>query len=105
MGRRASSPGRCRECDLRREVFSCSRKGGGSYNRAQRHYSSSICAACALRLLPGANPGSLTTSSWDNHGLAAIVVSLGTEEAAEVYTAYRERRDRRQWLREEREAR
>jgi hypothetical protein len=95
-------PGQCRRCERRRGVYSCSRKGAGSYNRGQRSYRSSLCAECALDLLPYYQPGSLSVSSWDGMGVERIVASLGTLEAAEVLGAYRERRDRRAWARESR---
>lgn len=42
--------GTCRECMKRREVYSITRRGGGTYRRGGRSYSSSICGECAIYL-------------------------------------------------------
>lgn len=86
--------GQCRACLRRREVYSVSRSGGGSYNRAGRSYRSSICGECATGLLRRAPVhAGASTSGFDVYDLDRIVASLGTPEAAEVFTAYRDRRD------------
>lgn len=102
--RRRASRGTCRHCMRRRDVFSVGRSGGGTYRRGGRNYSSSICAGCALGLLAWAGGSSGSVSRFDRHDLERIVASLGTDEAAEVLTAYRERRDRVRWSRERRAA-
>lgn len=99
--RRRAHPGTCRSCMKRRDVFSIGRSGGSTYRRGGRHYSSNICGECATSLLAYASPhAGGSTSRFSNSGLERIVASLGTEEAAEVFTAYRERGDHTKWLRE-----
>lgn len=87
-----SSPRQCRNCMMRREVFSCSRRGGGSYKRAPRWNSSSICAECAVGLLRNASVDH-DPSNWDAQHLAHIVASIDTDEAREVTASWEAKRE------------
>lgn len=98
---RRARRGQCRSCLRTRDVHTASRSGGGTYRRGGRSYRSSICAACALQLLRGAGVhAGATTDRWSVTSLDSIVSTLGTEEAAEVFTAHRERRAQRRWIEE-----
>ena len=78
----------------RRNVYAISRSGGGNYHRGGRRYRSSICAECAIGLLHGAGVhAGATCDRFDVSTLDKIVSGLGTTEAAEVFTAFRDRRD------------
>lgn len=82
-----ASPGTCRECNRKRDVYSASRRGGGSYNRAPRRYVSSICGECATSLLDGATPDH-DPQGWDATHLDDIVASVDTDEARRVVAAW-----------------
>ena len=103
MRRRYPYDGTCRDCLRKRQVYRAWRSGGGNYRRGGRNYASSICEECTLGRLGRATPGS-SAGRWDTHSLEDIVASLGTTEAAEVLTAWRDRKDHRRWLREARRA-
>lgn len=68
-------PGTCRHCKGRRNVFDCSRMTGGNYRTAQRSYSSSICAECAVDLLSTADPDH-GASGWSVATLRMICNAL-----------------------------
>lgn len=54
--------GVCRNCEERsKQIVTASRTGGGSYRRAPRGYSSSICLPCAKRLLERAPTHAMAT--------------------------------------------
>lgn len=84
-------PGNCRRCKSRRDVYSCSRRTGGTYQTPARMYSSSVCAECAIDLLAHATPdhGAL---GWSVNTLRAIVVSIhsltGSDEARAAVATY-----------------
>ena len=70
-----ASPGTCRNCMRRRNVFDCSRKTGGNYRTPQRMYGSSVCAECAVTLLTNASPEH-GARGWSVSTLRAICTSL-----------------------------
>lgn len=57
----------CRDCMKRVPWYRAStagRTGGGSYNRAPRHYSSTICLDCIVSLLSHATTGHRSVHGW-----------------------------------------
>lgn len=80
--------GTCRQCMRRRPVVSASRMGGGSYNRAQRRYSSSICVECAEHLVENVTPGHHTRAGWDitllRHALGRVAEATSTSAAPDT---------------------
>lgn len=66
----------CQQCEERvprDQTAIAQRKGGGSYRRAARYYSSVICLSCATSLLQNASPGFLTSSRWSVTSLRLAV--------------------------------
>lgn len=79
------SGSRCRNCGKSSNpTYPISRKGAGSYNRAQRSYSSTICGPCAVEMLPHIHPRTLTTSGWDSNGLRRIAEAYRASAGIEV---------------------
>lgn len=79
-------PGQCRNCMLRRDTFSCSRKNGGNYRRPPQWRSSSICADCAISQLAHHTPDQ--PGEWSTSTLRGIVASIDTDEAREAVAGW-----------------
>lgn len=74
---------------LRRDVFSCSRLGGGNYRRAPQWRSSSICAECAIGQLSRAHPDQ--SGVWSISTIERIVASIDTDEARTALASWNDK--------------
>ena len=101
MTRLHPSRGRCSDCGRSGDTYRIGRMSGGSYNRRPRMYRSRVCGGCAVALLRRAPVhAGARTSGYDVRSLDVVVSSLGTLEAAEVFTAWRDRRESRRHIAE-----
>ncbi len=79
--READQHGQCRCCMRRRETYSISRSGGGTYRRGGRQYRSSICGECATMLAAGRWRPKYAGESSQRYGMSTLI------EIAVAYSA------------------
>lgn len=71
---------KCKQCEERKEITEiASRKAGGSYNRSNRYYPTTICLDCAKHLVSRITTGTLSTDRWNNVSLRYAIAKMEAE--------------------------